>query len=156
MTDKDEEILAAARKDYPQAYLNVDSNVVIDGKIFKAYTGDELENTARKMIKNIFETSYDKKGLKEFVEKNGGFESFYNDIYINDFRIEDPDYWDDKSDSEIISELESMGYFEDGYTENMLDMEKMVDYCYDVDGYQCLNDYDESFYSNGFDFIRIE
>ena len=150
------EILEAFQKERPGSSVNSDGNFVTsDGEIFVGYTEDELEEAAKDMIREVFETSYSDSDLSKFVS-DYDYINFYDEVYINDFRIEDPDTFSDMSDEDIIDFLSVNGYFENTYPKNSLDMDKMVDFVYDCDGYQILDSYEDSFYEGGYTFIRIE
>lgn len=150
------EILEAFQKEHPGSSVNSDGNfVTLDGEIFVGYTEDELEKAAKDMIREVFETSYSDSDLSKFVSDHG-YINFYDEVYINDFRIEDPDTFSDMSDEDIIEFLSVNGYFEDTYPTDSLDMDKMVDFVYDIDGYLTLDSYGDSFYEGGYTFIRIE
>ena len=150
------EILEAFQKEHPGSSVNSDGNFVTsDREIFIGYTEDELEKAAKNMIREVFETSYSDSDLSKFVS-DYGYINFYDEVYINDFRIEDPDTFSDMSDEDIIDFLFMNGYFEDTYPTDSLDMDKMVDFAYDNDGYQILDSYGDSFYEEGYTFIRIE
>lgn len=151
------EIVEAAKKRYPEAEIEDigDDTVSIDGYIWHAYREDELKRRAKALIKEVFETSYDDAGLTTFVKENGGYKDFYKDSYINDIRIsDDSGMFDSMSDEQIIDELEAMDWFNDGYTKEMLDFDKMTDYTYDVDGFSILDENGNSFYEDGYNFIQ--
>lgn len=150
------EILEAFQKEHPRSSVNSDGNFITsDGEIFVGYTEDELEEAAKDMIREVFETSYSDSDLNKFIS-DYGYINFYDEVYINDFRIEDPDTFSDMSDEDIIDFLSVNGYFENTYPRDSLDMDKMVDFVYDSDGYQILDSYGDSFYEGGYTFIRIE
>lgn len=152
--------LEALKKHFPDAknIEQIDSiRFIIDGTEYSLYDDDELEDRARENIEEIFDSSYDDGSITEWVNKNGGIENFYNEEYIGDFRIEDSDTFGDMSDNEIIDVLKNeYCYFEDNIPRSALDMNKMVDYVWDIDGAQGLSLYDGNltWVDGGYTLIR--
>lgn len=127
-----------------------------NGAIYSIRNDEELERDARENIEEIFNEDYDKQSLKEWVDNNGGIEDFYDEVWVNDFHIEDPDQFGDMSDEEILDFCKSHDYFYDGYPAEALDIKKMVDYVWYVDGAQSLCAYDDITYCEGYAIIREE
>ena len=127
--------LEALEKQFPNAKIEQidDIRFNIDGNEYSLYNDDELEAAARKNIQECFENDFSDEDISGWVKQWGGYKDFYNEEYINDFRIEDSETYGDMSDNEIIDELEELGYFET-ISRNQLDMEKMVDFVWDYDG----------------------
>lgn len=131
--------LEALKKQYEGDIERIDDTTfTINGDTYKCYDDDELEEAARKDIRELFENDYSDESLNKFVAENGGLINFFDEIYISDFRIEDSDTFSDLSDNEIVEKLTD----EYGFTEfprNAFDLDKMVDYVYDIDGAQGLS-----------------
>ena len=99
------EILEAFQKEHPGSSVNSDGNFVTsDKEVFVGYTEDELEEAAKDMIREVFETSYSDSDLSKFVS-DYGYINFYDEVYINDFRIEDPDTFSDICLRDLLSFL---------------------------------------------------
>lgn len=148
--------LEALKITYPDAEIEQldDISFVIDGTHFSVYSDDELEIEAKEDIKETFEDCYTEEGLSYWVKENGGIDNFYNDVWLNDFRLEDSESFGDMDDEELLDELRDMGYF-DFITIDMLDMDKMADYVWDIDGAQVLSRVDGNIdYANGYSVIR--
>ena len=154
--------LEAVKKNYGEDVEFLDEGWGVErfednGAIYSIRDDEELERDARENIEEIFNDCYDEKGLKEWVDQNGGIENFYDEEWVNDFRIEDPDTFADMSDEEILDYCKDCDYFCDGYPSEALDMQKMVDYVWDIDGAQSLSGYDgELHYCEGYTVIREE
>lgn len=131
--------LEALRKQYEGKIEQIDDTTfTIDGDTYKLYDDDELEEAARKNIREVFEDDYTDEGINKWVADNGGLINFYDEVYINDFRIEDSDTFSDLSDNEIIDKLvDEYGFC--NFPRNAFDLDKMVDYVYDIDGAQGLS-----------------
>ncbi len=127
----------------------------VEGTTYSLYNDDELEEAARKNIEEVFEDCYTEDGLSDWVKAQGGLSNFYDECFINDFRIEDSEYFGDMTDDEIIDDLEANDYFCAGIPRNALDMEKMVDYVWDIDGATGLSRVDgEINYCEGYNLIK--
>lgn len=126
----------------------------VDGDKYALYDDEQLEEAARKDIEQVFNDCYTDVDLSHWVKENGGLDNFYDEVWINDFRIEDSETFADMSDSEIISYLEEVGYT--GFIpRKALDMEKMVDYVWDIDGAQGLSRVDGNIeYCEGYSLIK--
>lgn len=139
--------LEALKKEFPDAELIVQLDDImfkVDDETYSLRDDDELERDARKEIRDIWEDLAEIDFEREsFLHRNGGFENFYNEEYINDFRIEDSDTFGDMSDEEIIGYLNEMDYF-DVPPKEAIDTDKVVNYIYDVDGAECLSRIDGS------------
>lgn len=149
--------LEALKKEFPDAELIVQLDDImfkVDDETYSLRDEDELERDARKEIRDIWEDLAELDFEREsFLQRNGGFENFYNEEYINDFRLEDSDTFGDMSDEEIIDYLNEMDYF-DVPPKEAIDTDKVVNYIYDVDGAQCLSRIDGSIeYVSGYHLI---
>ena len=149
--------LEALKKEFPDAELIVQLDDImfkVDDEIYSLRDDDELERDALKSIRDIWEDLAEIDFEREsFLQRNGGFENFYNEEYINDFRIEDSDTFGDMSDEEIIDYLNEMDYF-DVPPKEAIDTDKVVNYIYDVDGAECLSRIDGSIeYVSGYHLI---
>lgn len=149
--------LEALKKEFPDAELIVQLDDImfkVDDEIYSLRDDDELERDALKEIRDIWEDLAEIDFEREsFLHRNGGFENFYNEEYINDFRIEDSDTFGDMSDEEIIDYLNEMDYF-DVPPKEAIDTDKVVNYIYDVDGAECLSRIDGSIeYVSGYHLI---
>ena len=141
--------LEALKKEFPDAELIVQLDDImfkVDDEIYSLRDDDELERDALKSIREIWEDLSEIDFEREsFLQRNGGYENFYNEEYINDFRIEDSDTFGDMSDEEIIEYLNEIDYFVDGVpSKEAIDTDKVVNYIYDVDGAECLSRIDGS------------
>lgn len=149
--------LEALKKEFPDAELIVQLDDImfkVDDETYSLRDDDELERDALKSIRDIWEDLAEMDFEREsFLHRNGGFENFYNEEYINDFRIEDSDTFGDMSDEEIIDYLNEMDYF-DVPPKEAIDTDKVVNYIYDVDGAECLSRIDGSIeYVSGYHLI---
>lgn len=149
--------LEALKKEFPDAELIVQLDDImfkVDDETYSLRDDDELERDALKEIRDIWEDLAEMDFEREsFLHRNGGFENFYNEEYINDFRIEDSDTFGDMSDEEIIDYLNEMDYFVVPPKE-AIDTDKVVNYIYDVDGAECLSRIDGSIeYVSGYHLI---
>lgn len=149
--------LEALKKEFPDAELIVQLDDImfkVDDETYSLRDDDELERDALKEIRDIWEDLAEIDFEREsFLQRNGGFENFYNEEYINDFRIEDSDTFGDMSDEEIIGYLNEMDYF-DVPPKEAIDTDKVVNYIYDVDGAECLSRIDGSIeYVSGYHLI---
>lgn len=149
--------LEALKKEFPDAELIVQLDDImfkVDDETYSLRDDDELERDALKEIRDIWEDLAEMDFEREsFLHRNGGFENFYNEEYINDFRIEDSDTFGDMSDEEIIDYLNEMDYF-DVPPKEAIDTDKVVNYIYDVDGAECLSRIDGSIeYVSGYHLI---
>ena len=148
--------LEALRKQYEGKIEQIDDTTfTIDGDTYKLYDDDELEEAARKNIREVFEDDYTDEGINKWVADNGGLINFYDEVYINDFRIEDSDTFSDLTDSEIIDKLvDEYGFC--NFPRNAFDLDKMVDYVYDIDGAQGLSrsDGNITWVDGGYNFIK--
>ena len=149
--------LEALKKEFPDAELIVQLDDImfkVDDETYSLRDDDELERDALKEIRDIWEDLSEVDFEREsFLHRNGGFENFYNEEYINDFRIEDSDTFGDMSDEEIIDYLNEMDYF-DVPPKEAIDTDKVVNYIYDVDGAECLSRIDGSIeYVSGYHLI---
>lgn len=149
--------LEALKKEFPDAELIVQLDDImfkVDDETYSLRDDDELERDALKEIRDIWEDLAEIDFEREsFLHRNGGFENFYNEEYINDFRIEDSDTFGDMSDYEIIDYLNEMDYF-DVPPKEAIDTDKVVNYIYDVDGAECLSRIDGSIeYVSGYHLI---
>lgn len=149
--------LEALKKEFPDAELIVQLDDImfkVDDETYSLRDDDELERDALKEIRDIWEDLAEIDFEREsFLHRNGGFENFYNEEYINDFRIEDSDTFGDMSDEEIIDYLNEMDYF-DVPPKEAIDTDKVVNYIYDVDGAECLSRIDGSIeYVSGYHLI---
>lgn len=151
--------LEALKKEFPDAELIVQLDDImfkVDDETYSLRDDDELERDARKEIREIWEDLAEVDFEREsFLQRNGGFENFYNEEYINDFRIEDSEFFGDMSDYEIIDYLNEIDYFVNGVpSKEAIDTDKVVNYIYDVDGAQCLSRIDGSIdYASGYHLI---
>lgn len=151
--------LEALKKEFPDAELIVQLDDVmfkVDDETYSLRDEDELERDALKEIREIWEDLSEVDFEREsFLERNGGFENFYNEEFINDFRIEDSDTFGDMSDYEIIDYLKEIDYFADGVpSKEAIDTDKVVNYIYDVDGAECLSRVDGGIeYVSGYNLI---
>lgn len=141
--------LEALKKEFPDAELIVQLDDImfkVDDETYSLRDEDELERDARKEIREIWEDLSEVDFEREsFLERNGGFENFYNEEFINDFRIEDSEFFGDMSDYEIIDYLKEIDYFADGVpSKEAFDTDKVVNYIYDGDGAECLSRVDGS------------
>lgn len=131
--------LEALKKQYEGDIEQIDDTTfTINGDTYKCYDDDELEEAARKDIRELFENDYSDESLNKFVADNGGLINFFDEVYINDFRIEDSDTFSDLSDNEIVEKLTDE-YCYTNFPRNAFDLDKMVDYVYDIDGAQGLS-----------------
>lgn len=149
--------LEALKKEFPDAELIVQLDDImfkVDDETYSLRDDDELERDALKEIRDIWEDLAEIDFEREsFLQRSGGFENFYNEEYINDFRIEDSDTFGDMSDEEIIDYLNEMDYF-DVPPKEAIDTDKVVNYIYDVDGAECLSRIDGSIeYVSGYHLI---
>lgn len=149
--------LEALKKEFPDAELIVQLDDImfkVDDETYSLRDDDELERDALKEIRDIWEDLAEIDFEREsFLQRNGGFENFYNEEYINDFRIEDSDTFGDMSDEEIIDYLNEMDYLAVPPKE-AIDTDKVVNYIYDVDGAECLSRIDGSIeYVSGYHLI---
>lgn len=149
--------LEALKKEFPDAELIVQLDDImfkVDDETYSLRDDDELERDALKEIRDIWEDLAEIDFEREsFLQRNGGYENFYNEEYINDFRIEDSDTFGDMSDEEIIDYLNEMDYFVVPPKE-AIDTDKVVNYIYDVDGAECLSRIDGSIeYVSGYHLI---
>jgi len=149
--------LEALKKEFPDAELIVQLDDImfkVDDETYSLRDDDELERDALKSIRDIWEDLAEMDFEREsFLHRNGGFENFYNEEYINDFRIEDSDTFGDMSDEEIIDYLNEMDYF-DVPPKEAIDTDKVVNYIYDVGGAECLSRIDGSIeYVSGYHLI---
>lgn len=151
--------LEALKKEFPDAELIVqldDIKFKVDDETYSLRDDDELERDALIEIRAIWEELADLDFEREsFLHRNGGFENFYNEEYINDFRIEDSDTFGDMSDEEIIDYLNEIDYFSKGVPpKEAIDTDKVVNYIYDTDGAECLSRIDGSIeYCSGYHLI---
>lgn len=139
--------LEAVKKNYGKDIEFLDEGWGVErfednGAIYSIRDDEELERDARENIEEIFNECCDKQSLKEWVDNNGGIEDFYDEVWINDFRIEDLDQFGDMSDEEILDFCKNYNYFYDEYPAEALDMKKIVDYVWYVDGAKSLSTYD--------------
>ena len=131
--------LEALKKQYEGDVEQIDDTTfTINGDTYKCYDDDELEEAARKDIRELFENDYSDESLNKFVAENGGLVNFFDEVSINDFRIEDSDTFSDLSDNEIVEKLTDEYGFTN-FPRNAFDLDKMVDYVYDIDGAQGLS-----------------
>lgn len=151
--------LEALKKEFPDAELIVQlDNIMfkVDDETYSLRDDDELERDALKEIRDIWEDLSNVDFEREsFLQRNGGFENFYNEEFINDFRIEDSDTFSDMSDEEIIDFLNETDYFANGVpSKEAIDTDKVVNYIYDTDGAECLSRIDGSIeYVSGYHLI---
>lgn len=151
--------LEALKKEFPDAELIVQlDNIMfkVDDETYSLRDDDELERDALKEIRDIWEDLSNVDFEREsFLQRNGGFENFYNEEFINDFRIEDSDTFSDMSDEEIIDFLDETDYFANGVpSKEAIDTDKVVNYIYDTDGAECLSRIDGSIeYVSGYHLI---
>lgn len=151
--------LDALKKEFPDAELIVQLDDImfkVDDETYSLRDDDELERDALKEIRDIWEDVSNVDFEREsFLHRNGGFENFYNEEYINDFRIEDSDTFGDMSDEEIINYLNEMDYFSKSVPpKEAIDTDKVVNYIYDTDGAMCLSRIDGSIeYCSGYHLI---
>lgn len=151
--------LEAIKKEYgPEIELDESFNpprFEVDGKVYSIRDDDELEADAKENAKEIFDESSDEAN-SDWVKKWGGISEFYDEVWVNDFRIEDSETFGDLSDEEILDKLENeYCYFENGYPRAALDFDKMADFVYDYDGAVGLSRYDGNIkYVYGFHVIR--
>lgn len=149
--------LEALKKEFPDAELIVQLDDImfkVDDETYSLRDDDELESDALRNIREIWEELADLDFEREsFLYRNGGFENFYNEEYINDFRIEDSDTFGDMSDEEIIEYLNEIDYFVVPPKE-AIGTDKVVNYIYDTDGAECLSRIDGSIeYCSGYHLI---
>lgn len=131
--------LEALKKQYEGDIEQIDDTTfTINGDTYKCYDDDELEEAARKDIRELFENDYSDESLNKFVADNGGLLHFFDETYINDFRIEDSDTFSDLTDDEIVEKLTDEYGFTN-FPRNAFDLDKMVNYVYDIDGAQGLS-----------------
>lgn len=131
--------LEALKKQYEGDIKQIDDTTfTINGNTYKCYDDDELEDAAREDIKELFENDYSDESLNKFVAENGGLINFFDEVYINDFRIEDSDAFYDLTDDEIVEKLTDEYGFTN-FPRNAFDLDKLVDYVYDIDGAQGLS-----------------
>lgn len=153
--------LEAVKKNYGEDAEFLDEGRGVErfednGAVYSIRDDKELERDACENIEEIFNNCFDEKGLKKWVDQNGGIKDFYDECWVNDFRIEN-DAFVGMSDEEILDFCKDCDYFRDGYPQEALDMQKMVDYVWDVDGAQSLSSYDgELHYCEGYTVIREE
>lgn len=151
--------LEALKKEFPDAELIVQlDNIMfkVDDETYSLRDDDELERDALKEIRDIWEDVSNVDFEREsFLQRNGGFENFYNEEFINDFRIEDSDTFSDMSDEEIIDFLNETDYFVNGVpSKEAIDTDKVVNYIYDTDGAECLSRIDGGIeYVSGYHLI---
>jgi hypothetical protein len=150
--------LEALKKEFPDAELIVQLDDImfkVDDETYSLRDDDELERDALKSIRDIWEDLSEIDFEREsFLQRNGGYENFYNEEYINDFRIEDSDTFGDMSDEEIIEYLNEIDYFAGVPSKEAIDTDKVVNYIYDVDGAECLSRIDGSIeYISGYHLI---
>ena len=131
--------LEALKKQYEGDIKQIDDTTfTINGNTYKCYDDDELEDAAREDIREFFEYETSDEYLNDWVTKNGGLINFFNEVYINDFRIEDSETFGDLSDEEIVEMLTNeYGYID--FKREAFDIDKIVDYVYDIDGAQGLS-----------------
>ena len=120
---------------------------------WSVYDDVELEKAAKADIEMIFEEGYmDEKELAEWVDENGGLYNFINESVLSDIAHElenDESFMKDngeyfkklQSDEELFDYLMDMGYF-DCVPVDWYDIDKFVNYVYDIDGAICLAGYD--------------
>lgn len=131
--------LEALKKQYEGDIKQIDDTTfTINGNTYKCYDDDELEDAARKDIRELFENDYSDESLNKFVAENGGLINFFDEVYINDFHIEDSDAFSDLTDDEIVEKLTDEYGFTN-FPRNAFDLDKLVDYVYDIDGAQGLS-----------------
>lgn len=131
--------LEALKKQYEGDIKQIDDTTfTINENTYKCYDDDELEDAARKDIRELFENDYSDESLNKFVAENGGLINFFDEVYINDFRIEDSDAFSDLTDDEIVEKLTDEYGFTN-FPRNAFDLDKLVDYVYDIDGAQGLS-----------------
>ena len=131
--------LEALKKQYEGDIKQIDGTTfTINENTYKCYDDDELEDAARKDIRELFENDYSDESLNKFVAENGGLINFFDEVYINDFRIEDSDTFSDLTDDEIVEKLTDEYGFTN-FPRNAFDLDKLVDYVYDIDGAQGLS-----------------
>lgn len=131
--------LEALNKQYEGDIKQIDDTTfTINENTYKCYDDDELEDAARKDIRELFENDYSDESLNKFVAENGGLINFFDEVYINDFRIEDSDAFSDLTDDEIVEKLTDEYGFTN-FPRNAFDLDKLVDYVYDIDGAQGLS-----------------
>lgn len=150
--------LEALKKEFPDAEMIVQLDDImfkVDDETYSLRDDDELERDALKEIRNIWEELSDIDFEREsFLQRCGGLENFYNEEYINDFRIEDSDTFGDMSDYEILEYLKEIDYFADVPPKEAIDTDKVVNYIYDTDGAECLSKVDGSIdYVSGYNLI---
>lgn len=150
--------LEALKKEFPDAELIVQLDDImfkVDDETYSLRDDDELERDALKEIRNIWEDLSDIDFEREsFLQRCGGIENFYNEEYINDFRIEDSDTFGDMSDYEILDYLKEIDYFADVPPKEAIDTDKVVNYIYYTDGAECLSKVDGSIeYCSGYNLI---
>lgn len=134
--------LEALKKQYEGDIKQIDDTTfTINGNTYKCYDDDELEDAARKDIRELFENDCSDESLNKFVAENGGLINFFDEVYINDFRIEDSDALSDLTDDEIVEKLTDEYGFTN-FPRNAFDLDKLVDYVYDIDGAQGLSKVD--------------
>ena len=131
--------LEALKKQYEGDIKQIDDTTfTINENTYKCYDDDELEDAARKDIRELFENDYSDESLNKFVAENGGLINFFDEVYINDFRIEDSDAFSDLTDDEMVEKLTDEYGFTN-FPRNAFDLDKLVDYVYDIDGAQGLS-----------------
>ena len=101
--------LEAIKKEYgPEIELDKSFDpprFTVDGNVYSIRDDDELEADAKENAKEIFDESSDEAN-SDWVKKWGGISEFYDEVWVNDFRIEDSDTFGDLSDEEILDKLE--------------------------------------------------
>ena len=150
--------LEALKKEFPDAELIIQLDDImfkVDDETYSLRDDDELERDALIEIRAIWEDLSDIDFEREsFLQRCGGIENFYNEEYINDFRIEDSDTFGDMSDYEILDYLKEIDYFADVPPKEAIDTDKVVNYIYDTDGAECLSRIDGSIeYCSGYNLI---
>lgn len=150
--------LEALKKQYEGDIKQIDDTTfTINGNTYKCYDDDELEDAAREDIREIWEDLSEVDAEREaFLHRCGGIENFYNEEYINDFRIEDSDTFGDMSDNEIIDYLKDNDYFVNAIPKEAFDTDKVVDYIYDTDGARGLSrvDGEITWVDGGYNLIK--
>lgn len=154
--------LEAVKKNYGSHVEFLDNGYGVErfednGAIYSIYDDYELETYARENIEQLFRDCYTADSLSRWVDNNGGFENFYNEEWINDIRIEDSETFGDMPDEVIIDALRDAGCLEELELDTMVDMEKLVNYVWDIDGAEGLSLYDGKLhYCDGYTVIREE
>ena len=148
--------LEALKKQYEGDIKQIDDTTfIINENTYKCYDDDELEDAARKDIRELFENDYSDESLNKFVAENGGLINFFDEVYINDFRIEDSDAFSDLTDDEIVEKLTDEYGFTN-FPRNAFDLDKLVDYVYDIDGARGLSrvDGEITWVDGGYNLIK--